>query len=102
MNQTDSIIIDEDSVVYQDPQNYTKHKGKMQSMVPANCFRYTNGEFKAEFLRDFLTSNPTTITPLDLHNGRNLQGKTILLKLRNSSTSDVYLKGLKINGQIAR
>lgn len=101
-NQTNSIIVDEDSIASLDPTSYTTHSGKMQSMLFPVHFRYVKGEFRADLLRDLLTTDPDTVTPTDLHNGRTLDGKTILVKLRNETTTPVYLKGVRINAQIAR
>jgi hypothetical protein len=96
------IIVDEDSIAHLDGESYTTHKGKMQSLLNEIHFRIMNGEYRAEFLRDLLTSDPDTITPLDAINGRALTGKTILIKLRNANTIAVYLRGVKVNAQIAR
>jgi hypothetical protein len=96
------IIVDEDSIAHLDGESYTTHKGKMQSLLNEIHFRIMNGEYRAEFLRDLYTSDPDTITPLDAINGRALTGKTILIKLRNANTIAVYLRGVKVNAQIAR
>ena len=86
---------------YQDPQNYTTSRGGMQSSLKEAGFRYYNGEFRAEFLRDGTTSSSTFYAP-DLINGRPLSGKTILIKLVNNNTSAVYLRGVRINAQSVR
>lgn len=95
------IIVDPDSIAYTDPRNYTVHNGEMQSALKEYNFRYYNGDFIASFLRDSTTSS-STFSTWDLINGRQLMGKTILIKLANDNTSPVYLKGVKINAQIAR
>jgi hypothetical protein len=94
----DGIIVDADAIDYQDPQNYTGHRGTMQSSLKPDNFRYYNGEFRAEFLRDGTTSSSTFSVP-DLFTGRNLMGKTILIKLINDNNIPVYLRGVKINAQ---
>ena len=95
------ILVDADMTSYMDVKNYTTHKGAMQSALSSHNFRYYNGDFIASFLRDG-TSTSSTFSSLDLIKGRQLMGKTILIKLSNSSTVAVYLKGVKINAQIAR
>jgi hypothetical protein len=97
----DGIIVDADAIAYQDPQNYTTSRGGMQSSLKEASFRYYNGEFRAEFLRDGTTSSSTFYAP-DLINGRPLSGKTILIKLVNNNTSAVYLRGVRINAQSVR
>lgn len=98
---TDGIIVDSDHIAYQDPQNYTTHKGSMQSSLKEANFRIYNGEYRAEFLRDGTTNSSTFNVP-DLIDGRALQGKTILVKLISDSTSGVYLRSVRIGSQTVR
>lgn len=92
------IIVDSDAIEYTDPQNFTRHKGNMVSRLKEGQFRYNQGEYYAEFLRDG-TTRSSTFSQEDLRNGRPLSGKTILIKLKNSLTSAVYLRGVRINAQ---
>lgn len=48
-SDSDGVIIDSDAIEYQDPFNYTSHKGNMQSSLPAQRFRYYEGDYLAEF-----------------------------------------------------
>jgi hypothetical protein len=95
------ILVDADNLSYEDLHNYTTHKSAMQSALTQYNFRYYNGDYKASFLRDGTTTSDT-FSSYDLINGRQLMGKTILIKLSNDNTASVYLKGVKINAQIAR
>lgn len=98
---TDGIIVDSDHIAYQDGQNYTTHKGAMQSSLKEANFRIYNGEYRAEFLRD-ATTNSSTFSVDDLINGRALQGKTIIVKLINDHTSGVHLRSVRIGSQTVR
>ena len=95
------IVIDSDEIEYTDPQNYTRHRGAMVSRIKESQFRYYNGDYIAEFLRDATTTS-SSFTVEDLRNGRPLVGKTILVKLKNTSTDAVYLRGVRLNAQVAR
>jgi len=92
----DSIVINPDATETQDVKNYTKHHPKMQSELPEGQFRPEDGMFFAKFLRD---STTTTGSPyrLDLINGRPLVGNAMKVKLENDSTTDVFLKIVKIH-----
>lgn len=100
-SDNDGVIVDSDAIAYQDNQNYTTHRGGMQSSIKEANFRYFNGEFRSEFFRDATTSS-STFSVTDLFNGRPLMGKTILVKLVNDNTSAVYLRGVRINAQTVR
>jgi hypothetical protein len=95
------VLIDAEAIVQQDPNNYTQHYGYMQSALKEKNFRYINGVFVADFMRDG-TSSSSTFSVRDLINGRPLRGKTILVKLQNSNASAVYLKSVVINAQNTR
>lgn len=98
---TDSIIINPNAIEHQDPYTYTKHHLKMQSEIVEELFRLDDGEFKAEFLRDNLTTtgSPTTV---DLINGRALQGKVMSIQLENNDTTASYLKMVTIKSTIPK
>lgn len=98
---TDGVIVDSDHIAYQDGQNYTTHKGAMQSSLKEANFRIYNGEYRAEFLRDG-TTNSSTFSVEDLINGRPLQGHTLIAKLINDNTAEVHLRSVRIGSQTVR
>ena len=98
---TDSIIVNPDAIEHQDVINYTKHFYKMQSELKEGQFKFEEGEFKAEFLRDNTTTTGSAL-PNDLINGRALRGKELTIKLENDNTSAVHLKMVKIISSISK
>jgi hypothetical protein len=96
MPDSHSIIVDDDAIEYTDVRDYTHHTASMQSRLKTNRFRYKNGEFHAGFLRDMGTG----ATQHNLFTGRKLRGKTLVCKLENSSTSNVYLRSVTIGALI--
>jgi len=52
--------------------------------------------FRAAFNYDMLTAGGNTLNVYYLHNGRELKGKNILIKLKNEDTSEVNLFLVKV------
>lgn len=102
MKQWDSIevasnklwtIADDDSIVI---DASTRHPGGMQSKILSGDWEEYEEVFRAAFNFDMLTGDNATANNYYLHNGRELRGRNMLIKLKNSDTSEVNLVLVKI------
>jgi hypothetical protein len=62
----------------------------MYSKIPKQRFKKRQGTLRAEFLRNMKTKN-STASVINALSGEVLQGHSIYLKMRNTSTSQVRL-----------
>jgi hypothetical protein len=72
------------------------HPHGMSSRIPSNRFKYREGVYRAEFLRNEYTTSGTANT-LDLLRGEELRGEAAYVVLTNSSTSEVRLYKINID-----
>lgn len=71
--------------------------GVFQTMVSKILnWRFEEGIYKASFLRDMKTSTGSPSNH-DLHQGRQLRGEVIIVKLTNDDTGEVQLRKVTIN-----
>ena len=68
----------------------------MSSRIPSNRFKYREGVYRAEFLRNEYTTSGTANT-LDLLRGEELRAEAAYVVLTNSSTSEVRLYKINID-----
>ena len=98
---TTGILIASDAIEHEDVNNYDRFKADMTSRLKEGQFRYRNGEWRAEFLRDAKTTTGSFYVP-DLVNGRVLTGNNLLIKLFNDNTNAVYLRSVTVNSVPSR
>lgn len=73
---------------------------QMQSRLVAGKFRIQEGIYRADFLRDAL--NGGSWSRVNLLNGRQLRGKEMTVKLRNTNTTKSLLETVIINGSLSK
>ena len=74
-------------------QNYPNG---MLSEIPSGMFEEREGYQMADFLRNKYTSS-STASSVDLYEGEVLRGKSIYIKMKNTSTSEVKVFSVLIN-----
>lgn len=90
------VMLSEDYLEWTNPEDFTRHRANMSSRLKSSQFKLWEGMYRASFLKDETTTS-TVAKQYDLLNGRALKGKSILMKLSNSSLIKVVLRMLKIN-----
>jgi len=90
----DGIVIASDSAQFTDSYNNIKYQADMVSRLKKERFRYRNGVYKANFLRNAKTTSDT-FSQNDLQTGAPLKGPNMLVKLKiEECTSETYLRSL--------
>lgn len=97
----DSILVGSDAITFTDPDEYTVHRGAMQSKLTEAMFTYYENEYRSDFKRDMTTAS-TTPSMLDLVNGRALRGKHLIINLENDNTNEVHLRTITISSSVSR
>ena len=85
---------DDDSIIIERPIT-------MQSRLVLGKFRRQEGVYRAEFMRDSLNGGSTS-TRDNLVNGRQLRGKEITVKLKNTDITKTLLESVIIKGSISQ
>lgn len=85
---------DDDSIVIERPI-------AMQSRLLAGKFRRQEGIYRSEFMRDNLNGGSSP-TRNNLFNGRQLRGKEITIKLKNSDTDQTLLESVLIRSSVSK
>jgi hypothetical protein len=89
--ENDSIVID----------SSTRYSGGMQSKILSVDWEEYEEVFRAAFNYDLLTGDNATANAYYLHNGRELRGRNMLLKLKNTDTSEVNLVLVTVNSKLS-
>jgi hypothetical protein len=97
----DGIIIHAAGIRYDEPINNDHFNPKMQSCLKENHFRYSNGIFKAGFLRDALTKTGSFFAYY-LHEGRKLAGRYMTIRLKSTKTTKNTIRGVTIKYSITK
>ncbi len=92
-------IADNDSLVI-DPS--ARYPGGMQSKILAADWEQYEEGFRAAFNFDMLSGDNATANAYYLYNGRELRGRNMLIKLKNSDTSEVNLILVKVYSKVSR
>lgn len=85
---------DDDSIVIEFPIN-------MQSRLLAGKFKRQEGIYRSDFLRDSLNGGSLAVRN-NLFNGRQLRGKEMTIKLKNSDTDKAMLESVLIRSSISK
>jgi hypothetical protein len=73
----------------------------MYSKIPSSYFIYEEGIQKCNFFRNMKTRS-STANNYDLHNGDELRGKVLKIKMTNNSTSKIELFKVDLNSELSR
>jgi hypothetical protein len=73
----------------------------MQSRIPSQRFKRRDGVWRAEFLRNMMSTSDTA-SVIEALSGEPLRGYTIYMKLRNTSDGQVKLFKLDVNQTASR
>jgi hypothetical protein len=89
--ENDSILIDAS----------TRYPNGMQSKILSGDWEEYEEVFRAAFNYDMLSGGGSTPSAYYLHNGRELRGRNMLIKLKNSDTSEVNLVIVQVNSRMS-
>jgi len=92
-------ITDNDSIII---ASNTRYPNGMQSKILSGEWAEYGGVFRASFMKDMLTGDNTTVDLYYLHNGRELRGREMLIKLKNAETGEVNLFLIKVISNISK
>ena len=97
----DGIEIAGDAIQFDDPSSVNNYRADMVSRLKAEQFRFRNGIFKADLLRNAKTTS-TTFSVLDLLNGAPLKGRTLTLRLKNDTTNETVVRSVAMKIELIK
>jgi len=92
-------IADDDSIII---APNTRYPNGMQSKILSSEWEEHEGVFRASFMKDMLTGDNTNVNAYYLHNGRELRGREMLIKLKNAETGEVNLFLIKVISNLSK
>ena len=91
-------IADNDSIII---DASTRYGGGMQSKILSGDWEEYEEVFRAPFNFDMLSGDNSAVNVYYLHNGRELRGRNMLIKMKNADISEVNLVMVTVNSKIS-